>query len=58
MNIFEHFKEAVNFINHHMELNKVVFVHCAAGISRSASMIIAYLIYKYNISFEEAYNIT
>ena len=52
-----YFQQAIIFISQHINNKKVVFVHCAAGISRSASMVIAYLIYKRNISFEEAYTI-
>ncbi len=32
-----------------------ILVHCARGKSRSASMVIGYLIWKEKISFEEAY---
>eukprot|EP01084_Bolivina_argentea_P276767 472327_1 len=50
-NIFEHFEKAISFINH----GSVVFVHCQAGISRSASIIIAYLMKTKQMFFENAY---
>lgn len=32
-----------------------IFIHCAAGVSRSASFTIAYLMRKNKMSFDEAY---
>ncbi|RWS22213.1 dual specificity protein phosphatase 14-like protein [Leptotrombidium deliense] len=54
-NIYEHFDEATNFINHCLLKNKTVVVHCAAGRSRSASIVIAYLIRFCNMSLQDAY---
>jgi len=35
---------------------KVVYVHCMRGRSRSATVVIGYLMYRYHLSLEEAYN--
>jgi len=46
-NIYRFFEEAYNFIKE----GKIVFVHCHAGVSRSASIVIAYLMKKYGKGF-------
>lgn len=51
--IYSYFPTATQFI-HESLMNGNVLVHCAAGISRSATIVIAYLI-KYNkMTLEEA----
>ena len=37
------------------EKGKKVLVHCVAGVSRSPSLVIGYLIYRDGLSYEEAY---
>ena len=49
-NIIQYFGECLLF----MEDNKKVFVHCMAGVSRSATIIIAYLMWKNQLDFMEA----
>jgi len=46
--------QIVDSIHCDINNNKNVFVHCAMGVSRSASVIIAYLIKYKNMSYEEA----
>ena len=50
-NIFRYFYVCINFI----EKSKVCYVHCQAGVSRSASIVIAYVMYKKQLSFEDSF---
>lgn len=45
----------VSIIEKALSENKPVLVHCYAGRQRSACLIAAYLIFKYNYSLEDAY---
>lgn len=44
--ITEHFETAINFIDKHRAYTSVL-VHCYAGVSRSASCVIAYFMKIY-----------
>lgn len=35
--------------------NKNILIHCMAGISRSASLVIAWLMYKFNFNYETSH---
>jgi protein-tyrosine phosphatase len=50
-NILKLLSKCLKFI----QSGKKVFVHCWAGVSRSASIVIAYLIWSKKISFDQAY---
>ena len=49
-NIFRYIYPSINIIVN----SKICFVHCQAGISRSASIVIAYVMYKLKLKFEDA----
>ena len=51
VNIIKYFKECIDFI----EKSDKVFVHCMCGISRSPSIVIAYLMWKTHCSYFDAY---
>ena len=52
--IIPYIDKCIQFINENK--NKKIFVHCNAGVSRSPSIVIAYLIKSLNYTFNEAYN--
>jgi protein-tyrosine phosphatase len=54
VNITEHFKDAHGFIRNAINNNGTVFVHCWAGMSRSATIVISYLMSTLQISLNEA----
>ena len=52
--IIKYFKETNKFIENALSNKEGVYVHCRAGISRSPSFIMAYLIWKQNVNYEKA----
>lgn len=49
--------ETCAFIDQILQKKEKILVHCNAGISRSSTIIIGYLILNKNMSFEDAYNL-
>ena len=50
VNIFQYFHDAILFI----ENSNRIFVHCFAGVSRSATLVIAYFMWKNQISYKQS----
>lgn len=55
-NILAHFDKAIEFINKAVTSGGRVLVHCFAGVSRSASTVIAYFMATRKMTFTEAYD--
>ena len=55
-NIIEHLPSALDFIHSAVKSNENVLVHCYKGISRSASIVIAYIMLKFHMSYDDAFN--
>ena len=49
--ILQHFDEALEWVEKHLE-TKNVLVHCHMGISRSASLVLAFLMKNYGMTLD------
>ncbi|CAD8161251.1 unnamed protein product [Paramecium octaurelia] len=54
VNLSQYFQQAIDFIDQNRLFTNVL-VHCYAGISRSATIVIAYLMKSYKMTLDEAY---
>jgi protein-tyrosine phosphatase len=56
-NIMQYFGPTYDFLTQKIDdENKRVFVHCHAGLSRSATVVICYLMQRRHLSLTDAYN--
>jgi protein-tyrosine phosphatase len=53
-NIKKYFKECIEFINKAVRRKENILIHCRAGMSRSASIVISYLMIVHYMKYEEA----
>lgn len=49
-------EEPAKFIDEQLNLNNIVYVHCAQGVSRSSALVIYYLITRKNKELKETFN--
>ena len=54
-NISEHFERVNDFILRNITAGKNVLIHCRAGISRSATLVIAYLMARFDMPLRFAF---
>ncbi|KAJ3103961.1 hypothetical protein HDU97_009616 [Phlyctochytrium planicorne] len=54
-NLSNHFQQAFSYIDAAVSQNLPVLVNCQQGISRSASLVIAYVMAKKGLKFQDAY---
>ncbi|EFC36169.1 predicted protein [Naegleria gruberi] len=52
--LLPHIDACVKFIEEAIDSQGTILVHCKAGVSRSASMVIAYVMKKFKLSLDEA----
>jgi len=52
--IHEHFQETTQFISEALKENGKVLIHCIRGVSRSATIVAAYLMIAMRMSYEDA----
>jgi hypothetical protein len=55
VNITEYIPDFLKFLDECFAENRIVYVHCMMGISRSVSLVIAYIMQKQKIKFNDAY---
>ena len=54
-NLFSHFPSCISFIESAAKSGGNVLVHCYAGVSRSSTIVIAYLMQTKQMTFDTAF---
>lgn len=57
VNLKSHFEACFKFIHENRSAGKNVLVHCMAGVSRSATIVIGYIMNTNDLDFETAYKL-
>lgn len=57
VNILIHFESAIKFIESALSIQQSILIHCAAGISRSVSIITAYIMKSQSLTYDDAITI-
>jgi protein-tyrosine phosphatase len=55
-NLGQYFDQTHDFIKRHLDRGYNVYVHCVAGMSRSSSIVVAFLMKEFGYTAEEALN--
>ncbi|KAF9181986.1 tyrosine/serine/threonine protein phosphatase pps1 [Haplosporangium sp. Z 767] len=53
--LWRHIENCVEFVDEARKANSKILIHCRVGVSRSATIVIAYLMAHYNLSLVDAY---
>ncbi|KAI1316776.1 tyrosine/serine/threonine protein phosphatase pps1 [Mortierella claussenii] len=53
--LWRHLENCVSFVDEARKSNSRILIHCRVGVSRSATIVIAYLMAHYNLSLVDAY---
>ncbi|KAF9115072.1 tyrosine/serine/threonine protein phosphatase pps1 [Mortierella sp. AM989] len=53
--LWKHLENCVAFVDEARKANSRILIHCRVGVSRSATIVIAYLMAHYNLSLVDAY---
>jgi len=54
-NLKRHFEPAIQFIKYGIDRDEAVLVHCNMGVSRSVSIVMAFLMDQYCLSYDQSY---
>ncbi|XP_041974351.1 dual specificity protein phosphatase MPK-4-like [Aricia agestis] len=55
--LISHLPESIDFIKQAIESGGTVLVHCYFGVSRSAAVVIGYMMQKYGLCYEDAFTL-